>query len=157
MSVLRKTAQIILLDDEEQQFAFWITSAGVVLVSLPAYRLPRAVLGDDGRIYVRTNDPQAGQLAAAKATLHTGKAGAHSYVEQVHLYNSGAGDNTVKLYVTRDGGSSRCVFRGVLKTLERLEDEKVYTFLNPGELLEGEATNASEVNYDFNVREETPI
>lgn len=157
MTVLRKTAQIILLDDEEQQFSFWIIGAGVVLVALPEYRLLRAVLTDDGRIYVRTHDPQAGQLAAAKGTLHTAKAGAHSYVEQMHLYNGGAGDNTVKLYVTRDGGSSRCVLQVVMETLDRLVGDEVFTFLNPGELLEGEATTASEVNYDFNVREETPI
>ena len=157
MTVLRKTAQIILLDDEEQQFSFWLVSAGVVLAVLPEYRLPRAILTDDGRIYVRTHDPQAGQLPSSKGTLHTGKAGAQSYVEQMHLYNSGAGDNTVKLYVTRDGGSSRCILEVVMETLDRLEGDEVFTFLNPGELLEGEATNASEVNYDFNVREETPI
>ncbi len=153
----RRRAPYLLFDDEEQQFSFWLTSAGVVLPGLPGYRLLRAVLTDDGRIYVRTHDPQAGQLAAAKGTLHTGKAGAHSYVEQVHLYNSGGGDNTVKLYVTRDGGSSRCVLEVVMETLDRLIGDGVFVFLNPGELLEGEATSASEVNYDFNVREESPI
>lgn len=156
MALLRKVVQIILLDDEEQQFAFWLVAEGEAEQQLPAYRLQRAVLGDDGRVYVRTFNPQAGQLPASKGTLHTAMAGAQTIIERLHLSNLGSGNNTVQIYLKRSGGSSREIFRAVLKANQTLRMRDLGT-LNEGELVEGVATNASEVDYDLTVREETPL
>lgn len=83
-----------------------------------------------------------GQLPNTKTTLYT--APSQVEVDSIRVVNEGAGDNLIKLY-SKPGATSRIIVDLTLHTKESFS----YTRLpmNTGELIEGEATNASEVTY----------
>lgn len=89
-----------------------------------------------------------GQLAAAKGTLYTTPAATQTIVKSITLYNSGAADNTCLIYA-KPGATSRVIFRVVLGTLEHAQFVTVIT-LEAGDLIEGSATSATEVDYTIN-------
>lgn len=86
-----------------------------------------------------------GQLPAAKGTLYTVPASTSIYVKAIICQNTGGGNNTVTLYF-KPGATSRRVARAVLATNETLYfDESIA--LETGDLIEGDATNATQVDY----------
>lgn len=85
-----------------------------------------------------------GQLAASSATV-LGAGSAERNV-MVTLHNTSAVTQTVVLSVSRNGGSSRTIFRGKLEQYETTYIDGIS--LNPADVLSGYATGASAVDYD---------
>lgn len=86
-----------------------------------------------------------GQLPATKGTLYTVPADTSAYLKSIICCNTGVGNNTIILYL-KPGSTSRRITRIILATNEQyFFDESVA--LETGDLIEGEATNASEVDY----------
>lgn len=86
-----------------------------------------------------------GQLAGTKGTLYTTPASTQAIIKRITLYNSGAADNTIRLY-SKPGATSRVIYRVVLGTLEHAQYDGEIT-LEAADLIEGDATNANEVDY----------
>lgn len=89
-----------------------------------------------------------GQLANSKGTLYTTPASTQTIVKSITLYNSGAGTNVCKIY-SKPGATSRVIFRVSLETLEHAQYVTPIT-LEAGDLIEGDATSATEVDYTIN-------
>ena len=89
-----------------------------------------------------------GQLSNSKGTLYTCPASTQAIVVAITLYNSGAAQNVCRLYV-KPGATSRVVHRVALETLEHSQFITRIT-LEAGDLIEGDATSASEVDYTIN-------
>lgn len=85
-----------------------------------------------------------GQLPNTKTTLYTVPASTQAAIQSASFCNTGAGNNTVIIYL-KPGSTSRRVARVVLATNEQLIISE-FT-LEAGDLIEGEATNAAEVDY----------
>lgn len=87
-----------------------------------------------------------GQLANSKGTIYTsvGK----TVVTDLRVFNTAVTTETVALYIKRSGSSSRQFFRAVLAQNEfaAFEASENVT-LSSGDLIEGDTTNASAVNY----------
>jgi hypothetical protein len=95
-----------------------------------------------------------GQLAASKTTIYTVPAATTTTVVTIVLVNTGAGDNSVNLYVN-NGTSRRIIPKDTtLVTGNMLETDRPYT-LEAGDLIEGDATNATEVDYTIHGVERT--
>ena len=97
-----------------------------------------------------------GQLAAAAAptpTIYTTPGGTITYVKSIVCTNTGAGRNVVVLAVTRTGAERRLI-RVPLETNEQLFfNEPV--LLEATDIIQGEATNATEVDFVISGAEET--
>ncbi len=89
-----------------------------------------------------------GTLSDTKATILT-QTGVTLSVKEIELHNTGASANTVTLWSLNNGGSSLQFFKKELKADETYS--VFYSFpkqLNStGDLLEGSASTAAEVNY----------
>lgn len=98
-----------------------------------------------------------GQLGAAKATLYTCPVGTVTYVKFWSLKNTGTNDEDIALYVKRSGGTSRSIGSAVLEggDFARVVDKDEVIVLSAGDELEGNATNASVVDYVISGTEET--
>jgi hypothetical protein len=86
-----------------------------------------------------------GQLAAAKATLYTVPGSTTAAVKSLSVVNTGAGDNTVNIYI-KPGATSRKIVSVTLSTGDQLYINDLGT-LEAGDLIEGDATNANECDY----------
>lgn len=97
-----------------------------------------------------------GQLASTKGTLYTVPAATRSYVKFLFLHNTGATSETVLVYVKRSGSSSRVIGRGVLAGDESLAviDKDATLTLSAGDVIEGETTTATTVDYVITGAEE---
>ncbi|MDQ1291034.1 MAG: hypothetical protein QG615_828 [Nitrospirota bacterium] len=89
-----------------------------------------------------------GQLPNAKGTLYT--AAGQVIVRRINLVNTGAGINSVNVYKKTAAGTSKRIIPVALALDPGdqaicIEDD-VMT-LETGDLIEGDATNASEVDY----------
>lgn len=85
-----------------------------------------------------------GQLSNSKTTLYTVPASTQIAIQAASFCNTGAGNNTVIIYL-KPGSTSRRISRVVLATNEQLIVSE-FT-LEAGDIIEGQATNASEVDY----------
>lgn len=85
-----------------------------------------------------------GQLPNTKTTLYTTPASTQVEIESILVFNTGAGNNTVKLYI-KPGGTSRQICGFTLATKESAIISRIPG--GAGMLIEGEATNALEVDY----------
>ena len=93
-----------------------------------------------------------GQLPNAKATLYTVPALTKAYIKGISLFNTGGGSETVRLYLNV-AGTSRRMPQIVLAASEGAD---VGAFgLNAGDLIEGDTTTATTVDYCINIVEET--
>ena len=90
-----------------------------------------------------------GQLPNSKTTLYTVPASTTAFV-QVTLVATGASARTVNIYLKRSGGTSRRIFPKDLSINPgdhaSSKDERPYS-LSTGDIIEGDASAASEVDY----------
>lgn len=93
-------------------------------------------------------------MAAPTPTIYTTPGGTVTYVSGITIANTGAGQNVVLLAVTRDGANERRLIRVPLETNEELLWDEPLT-LEAADIIQGEATNANEVDYTVNGAEET--
>lgn len=90
-----------------------------------------------------------GQLANSKGTLYSVPASTDAIVKSIILVNTGAAHNHVNLYFCKAGGTSR---RLIAKDLQleasySLTFECNITMGTEADLIQGDATNATEVDY----------
>ncbi len=89
-----------------------------------------------------------GQLPASKTTLYTVPGATSAYVRFISANNVGGAEEVVQFYV-KPGGTSRRLGRYALLANEVarvLEQGEVIT-LEAGDIIEGETTNATSVDY----------
>ena len=92
-----------------------------------------------------------GQLPAAKGTLYTVPVGISTIIKTVNYVNTcTVAGITVNLFVKPSGNTSKYIippnlFMGA-RYLMTYDDEMT---LGPGDLIEGDATNANEVDYEI--------
>ena len=98
-------------------------------------------------------DGQLGAVAAPTPTIYTTPAGTVTYLKTITCTNTGAGQNVVLLAMTRTGVERRLI-RVPLETNEQLFFDEAHT-LEAGDIIQGEATNANEVDYVISGAEET--
>ncbi len=87
-----------------------------------------------------------GQLGTSKATLYTAGADIQTIVKKISYVNTSTSEVTVKFYFKASGGTSRQIDRAELGDRGRgiMKDEVT---LEDGDVLEGEATIPSVVDY----------
>ncbi len=96
-----------------------------------------------------------GQLAAAKGTLYTVPALTQTIIKSVTFVNTTAGALTVNLYTNTTGTSRQIIPVDLsLGAGESMETSVDYT-LEAGDLLEGDASSATSVDYTISGIEET--
>jgi hypothetical protein len=90
-----------------------------------------------------------GQLPNAKTTLYTVPALTRAYVKFINAFNTGAGAETVLFYLKKAAGTSRILGRAVLAQNEqsRVVDKEETLNLGPGDVIEGQTTTATTVDY----------
>lgn len=97
-----------------------------------------------------------GQLANAEGVLYTAPGATKTYTKTMHVFNTGAGSNTVTIWLKR-GATSRKVFSAILATGQSAtvfsKDEA--PILTATDTIRGAATNATEVDYFITGVEET--
>lgn len=98
-------------------------------------------------------DGQLGAVAAPTPTIYTTPGGTTTYVKSIICTNTGAGRNVVVLAVTRTGVERRLI-RVPLETNEQLYFDEPLV-LEATDIIQGEATNATEVDYVISGAEET--
>ena len=88
-----------------------------------------------------------GQLANSIGTLYTATS-VIAYVKSIVYVNTGAGTNLVNLYVKPSGGTARRIIakNTSLLTNEAMEFD-VPIVLDSGDLISGDATSATEVDF----------
>ena len=97
-----------------------------------------------------------GQLAVAKATLYTTPASTKAIVRSIVLVNSDAVTRTVNVYVQRDGTNSRRILpKDLSLTAGAAHFFDTITTLEAADLIEGDASAASVVDYTISGVEET--
>lgn len=85
-----------------------------------------------------------GQLAAAKGTLFT--ATGQTIVRLIMVSHVAGGTQSVVLYLKKSASTSRVLARATLLTNEFGEEDQIIT-LDVGDLIEGETTDATSVDY----------
>ena len=92
-----------------------------------------------------------GQLPNSKGTLYTTPASTQAIVQSIILVNTGSGANLVNLYKKASGGTSR---RLITKDTSVAAGNALVVSVRPtleaGGLIEGDATNATEVDFTIN-------
>jgi hypothetical protein len=88
-----------------------------------------------------------GQLPSATGILYTVPSPKTVYLKSIYLHNSGTADQTIRLYL--DGATdAQKIFEGVIAGKDTFEWNIAYSvILGVGQTLQGDATNASAVNY----------
>ena len=87
-----------------------------------------------------------GQLPSSKGTLYTVPAATSVYLSKITIFNTNIVTQIVKLYINPSGTSRQLVY---VKELEQYETI-IYNggvILETGDLIEGETTTASAVDY----------
>jgi hypothetical protein len=96
-----------------------------------------------------------GQLAATKTTLLTVAAGKVVYVRWASWHSTSAVTQAVVISVTRSGGTSRIIDRGELdQNWTGFSFQESSLELSEGDILEGQSTTASVVDYVISGAEE---
>lgn len=90
-----------------------------------------------------------GQLPTTKGTLLTIAASTTGYVKNLFLYNGNAATQTVNLYLKRSGSTSRQIRRVELAQYESASviEGEVAILLSTGDVIEGDTTTSSAVDY----------
>ncbi len=104
---------------------------------------------------VSIKDLGTGQLAGAKGTLYTTPASTQTIVISITLVNTDSSARTVNLYVKKDGSNSRRIIPVDLSLAVGAQFE--YTgrvTLEAADLIEGDASAATQVDYVINGVEE---
>lgn len=89
-----------------------------------------------------------GQIAATVVTIYA-PSGLKAIIKAVELFNTGAGSELVKLYVTRSGGTRRQLRQvsiGASGSASILTDGMTW-ILSDGDALEAETSTATTVDY----------
>lgn len=105
---------------------------------------------------ITIKSPTPSQLPSSKGTLYTCPASTSAIVKLITLSNTGGAMNAVNLYKKGSAGTSKHLI-GVNTPLgvgQALEFGGVIT-LEAGDLIEGDATNANEVDYTLSLVERT--
>jgi tagatose-1,6-bisphosphate aldolase non-catalytic subunit AgaZ/GatZ len=92
-----------------------------------------------------------GQLPSSKGTLYTVPGATTAYVRTIRVHNTNAAGQTVLIYVKR--GTSRIFSRAVLAQNETLVVDDPVS-LEAGDLIEGQTTTATAVDYVITGAEE---
>lgn len=97
-----------------------------------------------------------GQLPNSKTTLYTVPGSTTAYVKYISCYNNNTTDETAKIYL-KPGSTSRQIGIAVLGEDEmvRFVDKDEALILEAGDIIEGETTTASQVDYVILGIEET--
>jgi hypothetical protein len=96
-----------------------------------------------------------GQLANTKSTIYTVPGSTQTVVKTITLVNATAGALTVNLYLKAGATSRRiCPKDLTLGAGEMLETDRDYT-LEDGDLIEGDASSATSIDYTISGIEET--
>jgi hypothetical protein len=85
-----------------------------------------------------------GQLPNSKTTLYTVPTSTKTYITSIIAFNTGGGTNTVTMYY-KPGSTSRKIFAASVEAGGRL-DYSGGDVLEDGDLIEGLATNATQVD-----------
>ncbi len=90
-----------------------------------------------------------GQLANSKGTLYTAPTSKQAIVKSIHLCNTNSSAETVNIYFKASGGTSRYIIKGVsLAASASTEVLPVSDItLEAADIIEGDTTNASKVDY----------
>lgn len=94
----------------------------------------------------------AGQLPDTAGTLYTVPAGVKAYVSAITAFNTGAGGETVVIYLTIDASTST-IASPTLGAGESLLIAKLG--LKAGDTIDGETTTASTVDYTIEIVEDS--
>lgn len=95
-----------------------------------------------------------GQVAATKTVIYTVPAATNAVIRTVAFVNVAATTETVQLYVTPSGGTSRKFSRATIGPDEFAHEEDIGT-LETGDALEAETNNATSVDFSVMGVEET--
>lgn len=97
-----------------------------------------------------------GQLPNTKTTLYTVPASTKAYVKFFSVFNTNAAAQTVIIYAKKSGGTSRVIGRTVLQQNESARVIEIGEALNlgAGDVIEGQTTTASAVDYMITGAEE---
>lgn len=97
-----------------------------------------------------------GQLPASKGTLYTVPTDGQTIVRSITVVNTGEATIKVNMFLKRDGSNSRRIWPKDLELSSQflLVDDTSYT-LESGDLIEGDADQASAVDYTISGIEET--
>jgi len=87
------------------------------------------------------------QLPAAKGTLYAVPTATEAFGIEIHLTATGAAVRSVNIYVKRSGSSSRRVIPKDLLMNPNDNAVKTIRSLSAGDLIEGDATAATEVDF----------
>ena len=90
-----------------------------------------------------------GQTAAGPSELFQSDAGSSTMLRSVTFFNTNATTQTLKIYMTRSGGTRRQLYQVTLlqnESFDMLADGEVMC-LGPGDALEAETTTLSACNY----------
>jgi hypothetical protein len=94
-----------------------------------------------------------GQLAGSETDMYTVPASTRAFIRSIICANTGAGTNTVLLFLRPSGGTSRRLIKIPLEIDEQLYFNEPMT-LDAGDKVRGQATSASEVDYVISGAEE---
>jgi hypothetical protein len=95
-----------------------------------------------------------GQVPNTKGTIYTVGGSTVGYVKLINLFNTNAAQQTINLYVKRNGSVSRQLRQFVLAQYESGYYDLPMT-LSDGDIIEADSTNASAVDYLITGAEET--
>lgn len=110
----------------------------------------------EGRMFQQKIGTADGQLPASEGQLYLCPVKTHGFISFMLLCNTGTGINTVKVYIKRSGSTSRRLVNQDFDAGDTYLGEDL-GILNEQDAIRGEATNASEVDYDITVREEATL
>lgn len=97
-----------------------------------------------------------GQLADSEAAIYTVPENTKTYVRFLSLYNVSGSEQTITLWIRRNGGSSRKWRRFVLNENEQADAlGSAVLMLSAGDSIRAASTNASSVDYVISGVEET--
>lgn len=98
-----------------------------------------------------------GQLPSSKGTLYTVPPGATTIIVTITLVNTDSAARTVDLYLNRTGTSRRIISKDLsIAAGNSLEHTTRHT-MEAGDLLEGDASAATVVDYTVDGTEETDV
>lgn len=96
-----------------------------------------------------------GQLANAKGTIYTTPALTSTIVKSITLVNTDSSARTVNLYVNSAGTSRRIIPKDLSLNIGALYEYDIVLTLEAGDLIEGDASAATVVDFIISGVEET--
>jgi hypothetical protein len=88
-----------------------------------------------------------GQLPTTTSAIYTTPVGKTAYLKSIYFHNTGASEQTIKIYINGSGNANR-IFEGIVASKATFEWDIIYSFiLSTGQTLQAETTTANTVNY----------